>query len=323
MDALAPTRIPRAAHAPAAAGRLARAVRALATAAALGALALAPAGCRKPRYDTGTPAAAIDAMAQMVRDGRPELLAGMLEIEARDVTFADGVTEASAIADVKGKAGEMIAQLWRVSAKVRARYPREVEKELAAGGTWATRGGFGDAFTAVVSDPFGWLDANRARLEAEDLGDGTATFMLDGKPVLGGTLGLRETPDGWRVTLPEQLIRASGYFPDTREEWAVVASMMLAVENALRDFEDELDRGDFPSLGAAGERAGRLVAESAAAQAIIFAMMQRNDPSGAPGAAKPAGFSIKAGGTEIPVGTTGDPDRDLGMAGDAMRRRAE
>jgi hypothetical protein len=85
----------------------------LAVAAALVAVAAAG-GCRKPRYDTSSPSAAIDAMTRMVKDGRPELLPTMLFVEARDVTFPDGVTEASAIEDVKGKAGEMLAQLWRV-----------------------------------------------------------------------------------------------------------------------------------------------------------------------------------------------------------------
>jgi hypothetical protein len=27
-------------------------------------------GCKKPRYDSSTPALAVDAMAQMVKDGR-------------------------------------------------------------------------------------------------------------------------------------------------------------------------------------------------------------------------------------------------------------
>ena len=307
--------------------RLARAARAAAVLAALAVPALGLQACRKPRYDTSTPAAALDAMAQMVKDGRPELLPTMVDVEARDIAFDDGVTEASAIEDVKRKAGDMLAQLWRVSLKIKKRYPAEVDKEIAKGGTWANRGGFGDVFTAVVSDPFGWLDANRSRLTAEDLGDGTAAFELDGKPVLGGTLAMRETDAGWRVSVPVELIRSSGYFPDTREEWAVLAYMMLAVENALGDFEAELDSGKFARLSDAGERAGRLIAESAVAQAVIFAMMQQNDPAkkGAAGAAgaAPGGFTIKAGNAEIPVGSTGDVNRDLGNAGDIMRRQAE
>ena len=41
--------------------------------------------------------------------------------------------------------------------------------------------------------------------------------------------------------------------------------MMLAVENALTDFEAELDGGSFRSLRDASERAGRLVEEATTA----------------------------------------------------------
>ena len=281
---------------------------------------LALGGCRRaPRYDTSTPAKAVDAMAQMVKDGRPELLTTLIDIEARDVTFPDGVTEASAIGDVKKKTGDMLAQLWRVSVKLKKRFPKDVDAELAKGGSWASRSGFGDVFTAVLSDPFGWLDANRSRLAVDDLGDGTAAFSVDGKPVLGGTLSMRETKDGWRVAIPTELIRSTGYFPDTREEWAVLAYLMIAVENALGDFEHELDAGKFRNLGMASERAGRMIAESAAAQALIFAMMQQKD-----GAGKPAGpIEVKVGGADVRIGSGGKVEQDLGNAGDIMRRQAE
>jgi hypothetical protein len=295
-----------------------------AAAAAVLALAagLSAGGCRKPRYDTSTPESAVDAMAQMVKDGRVEMLPSMLFVEARDVTFADGVTEASAIEDVNGKAGEMLARLWRVSNKLKGRFPADVDRELAKGGSWATRSGFGDVFTAVMADPFGWLDANRSRLAVEDLGDGTASFEVDGKPAFGGAISMRETPDGWRVAVPIELARSSGYFPDTREEWAVLAYMMLAVENALVDFEGELDTGKFRDLRAASERAGRMVSESAAAQAIIFAMMQRNDPA-APGDAAKAPLEVQAGKVNVRVGGDAPLEKDLGRAGDLMRQQAE
>ena len=300
---------------------------ALATAVALAlAASLALGGCRKPRYDTSTPEAAVDSMARMVKEGRVEMLPTMLFVEARDVEFADGVTEASAIEDVKGKAGDMLARLWRVSTKLKKRYPADVDRELAKGGSWATRSGFGDVFTAVMADPFGWLDANRSRLEVEDLGDGTASFEIDGKPALGGALSMRETPEGWRVAVPIELARSSGYFPDTREEWAVLAYMMLAVENALIDFERELDSGKFRDLRAASERAGRMVSESAAAQAIIFAMMQQNDPAKAGDAAaagKGGALEVNAGKVNVRIGGDAPVEEDLGRAGDLMRQQAE
>lgn len=275
----------------------------------LAALALVAAGgCRKPKYDTSTPQKAVEAMESMVRDGRPELLPSLLYLEPRDVTYDDGVTEASAIEEVKRKAGDMLGQLWRVSLKIKRRYPQDVDALLAQGGTWASGQGGGDIVAKVMADPFGWLDANRARLEVEDLGDGTAAFNVDGKPILGGVLTMVETKDGWRVTFPAQLVRQSIYFPDTREEWAVAAFLMLAVENALTDFENEIDSGKYPTLQAAGERAGRLVAESAGAQAIIFVMMQRNQPGKEP---------PKESAVGVPM------ERFMGQAGNQMRRRAE
>lgn len=283
---------------------------------------LAVGGCKKPRYDSSTPEQAVDSMAQMVKDGRPELLPTMLDIEARDVTFPDGVTEASAINDVKKKTGDMLAQLWRVSQKLKTKYPKDVDKELAKGGSWASRNGFGDVFTAVMADPFGWLDSNRSRLVVDDLGDGTAAFSIDGKQVLGGTLAMRETADGWRISIPVNLIRGSGYFPETREEWAVLAYMMMAVENALGDFENELDTGKFKNLSAASERAGRMIAESAAAQGIIFAMMKQNGGNGKDNAPQGA-IELKVGGSEVRIGSTGDVQKDLGQAGDMMRKQAE
>ena len=90
------------------------------------ALCLAVTGCKKPKYDTSTPDLAIDAMARMLKDGRPELLPTMVDIEARDITFPDGVTEASAIEDVKRKTGDMLAQLWRVSKKLKTWFPADV-----------------------------------------------------------------------------------------------------------------------------------------------------------------------------------------------------
>src|SRR5262245_52707312 len=60
-------------------------------------------GCSKPEYDTSTPDAALDSMYRMIADGRPELLGTLVYIPARDITFDDGVTEASAILNVTEK----------------------------------------------------------------------------------------------------------------------------------------------------------------------------------------------------------------------------
>ena len=78
--------------------------------------------------------------------------------------------------------------------------------------------------------------------------------------------------------MPVEVLRSSQYWPDTRHEWAVLASMMLAVENSLIDFEAEIDDGRIRSLREAGERVGRLVGE----QSVIYAMMKRDQAASAP-----------------------------------------
>lgn len=242
--------------------------------------AVAAAGCSRKNvgdYDTGSPDAALEAIRMMVRDGRVDLLPQMIDLEARDVTFEDGVTEASAIADVKGKAGEMLARLWRVSTRIRERWPAQVEREIRRAADGAD---VEDTVARILVDPFAALDSQRDRLTVEDLGDGTAALLWDDEPLLEGFVSMHETPKGWRVVLRTDALRAHRYWPDTRHEWAVIASMMLAIENSLKDFERELDQGRFRDLPAASARVGRLVGESVAVQAVIYSMMKR-EPSGA------------------------------------------
>lgn len=213
----------------------------------------------------------------MIEDGRPDLIPRLIHLEPRDIRYEDGVTEASAIEDVKRKTGEMLGQLWRVAGKLQERFPTEVSKESKLATAAASSGGgrFGPLARRLLTDPMGLLDEQMLRFEVTDLGDGTAAITIDDEPAFGGTVAMVETSDGWRFTVPVQLARGSGMWPDTRHEWAVVASMMLGIENSLKDFERELDRGKFDSLREASERAGRIVGESVVAQSVIYAYMKR------------------------------------------------
>jgi hypothetical protein len=249
--------------------------------------------CRRPVYDTSTPEAALDAAVEMVRGGDARSLPGLIEIPARDVTFDDGVTEASAIAEVKAKAGDMLMRLLRVAATLQRKFPGEVEREVKAV-TGGKAKGARDLAIAFVADPSAWLAAQRPRLAATDLGDGSAALTFDGEPILAGALTLVETGDGWRFRVPMELARESPYWPDTRHEWSVIASMMLAVEHALEDFERDLDLGRITSLSMASSRVGRLVGESVAVQSVIYASMKRPEAAAPPGDS-PSPGSVSAG----------------------------
>jgi hypothetical protein len=200
-------------------------------------------GCADPTYDTSTPEALLDSMQQAVKDGRYEDLPRFIEIAARDIQFEDGVTEESAIGDVKGKLSDMLGQLGRVSRKMKPL----VEK-----------------------------DSKKAKTQL-DLGDGTAALSYDGDPIAGGFVALVETGDGWRVTVPIELVQSNEYWPQTRHEWAVIASLMLSLENSLNMFEEELDAGKFKTMDQASERVGRLLGESVIVQSVIYASMKGKD----------------------------------------------
>ena len=79
------------------------------------------------------------------------------------------------------------------------------------------------------------------------------------------------------MTVPLELVQSNEYWPQTRHEWAVLASLLLGVENSLTMFEKELDQGKFKTLDQASERVGRLLGESVIVQSVIYAMMKRDD----------------------------------------------
>lgn len=249
-------------------------------------------GC-EPNLETGTPEATLDTALRLVEEGRIGRLPGLIHLEARPIVYADGVTEASAIEDVRGKLSDMLEQLARVSGKLRDRFPGDFSAESDALDSIAERAGefgdFGGMVSEVLVDPFGFLREQRDRLEAFDLGDGTAAISIDDEPVVGGFVSMVETDEGWRFTVPVEIARASEWWPDSRHEWAVIASMMLAVENALADFEREIDEDGFRDLDHAGERAGRLLGESVVVQSIIYASMKESDEGADRGSLSPSG----------------------------------
>jgi hypothetical protein len=240
------------------------------------------AGCGAPEYDLSTPDAAIDSLHEMIVGDHAEAMTQLIHIPAReDIVFDDGVTEASAIEEVRLKAGEMLGQLFRVARKLRERFPDEVADEATTAADVEQSPGVGPWVARFLTNPFGLLEEQRQRLTAEDLGDGTAAMLVDGEPMSGIPLRLVDVDGAWRIELPIELL--DDYRPNTRHEWSVVASMLLSIENTLDQFEDELDAGGFRSLTAAGERAGRMIGESIVAQGLIYRMMKRHaDAESAP-----------------------------------------
>ena len=230
-------------------------------------------------YDTSTPEAVVVTAQKMVRNGDASRLPELIHIDARDIQYEDGVTEASAIAEVKGKLSELLGRMWTVGETLQARFPGETLDSLdeaVAMVNDATERDWTDAVGRVLSDPFDFIEKSQERLEIIDLGDGTAAVLWDDEPAFGGFVAMIEVDGGWRIGIPIELVRDTDYWPQTRWEWSVVASMLLSIENALEDFETMVERDRFKTLSQASAYAGRLLGESVIVQGVIYGMMKRD-----------------------------------------------
>ncbi|MAD19297.1 MAG: hypothetical protein CMJ52_03635 [Planctomycetaceae bacterium] len=237
------------------------------------------AGCGGSDYDTPTPESVLVVAGSMVENGDAHRLPSLIEIAPRDIEFEDGVTEASAIAEVKAKLAELLGRLWLVGEELQRQFPEEtlgtLDEAVDLVGD-VTDEDWTDVVGGLLADPFAFLEVQEDRVEILDLGDGTAAVLWDDEPALGGFVAMLETDDGWKVGIPIELVQESDYWPQTRWEWSVVASMLLGIENSLGDFEQEVRSGRFKSLSMAAERAGRIVGESVVVQGVIYAMMKRD-----------------------------------------------
>ncbi|MBC03111.1 MAG: hypothetical protein CMJ34_07390 [Phycisphaerae bacterium] len=237
------------------------------------------AGCGSEDYDTSTPEAVLASARAMVENGDANRLPELIHFEARDIEFDDGVTEASAIEEVKAKLSELMGRLWVIGEELQARFPDESLDTLDEAVTMVESEGGGDwtdIVGQILTSPYEFLDEGEGRIEILDLGDGTAAVLWDDEPALGGFIAMLETDDGWRASVPIELVRDTEYWPQTRWEWSVVASMLLSIENALEDFENDVRSDRFRTLSQAAASAGRIVGESAVVQGIIYGMMKRD-----------------------------------------------
>ena len=83
------------------------------------------AGCGGSEYDTPTPESVMVVAGTMVENGDADQLPSLIEIAPRDIEFEDGVTEASAIAEVKEKLSELLGRLWLVGEELQRQFPDE------------------------------------------------------------------------------------------------------------------------------------------------------------------------------------------------------
>lgn len=128
---------------------------------------------------------------------------------------------------------------------------------------------FKDASLQLLSDPFGWLQENQARLGVAEVDDETAVLTFDKQPLLGGVAQMKMSGGRWWLVLPLQLPGVAQFAPQTRNEWSIIASLIRVVDKALQELTDDIDSGKAARL----EDVPRLAGEKAFIPAAIVMVM--------------------------------------------------
>lgn len=234
----------------------------------------------RTEYSQATPEEVLKSAINMVKDGNATRLS--------DLMYADNVEYRSTLT----RLGKLCGTLQDLGKSINERFPAEVarmrddlksktegsEATIVAALTEGSRSGtirieppknaaeqrqredsFQAFFANVFADPFGWLAEGAAKLATEKTADDTAVVKYDGEPLLGGLITLKEIDGRWWIVLPLNLPGVNQYAPQTRNEWAIVASLLKAIDSALGELRDDVKAGKVHKVDdlaqAAGEKA--------------------------------------------------------------------
>lgn len=220
-------------------------------------------------YDQSTPDAVLVSALQMVEDGEVRRLTDLIHADNDEMRA------------VLNRAGSLLQSLHTLAEAIQQRFPDEVaemqaraEEQARTGGVrslfagapraqrsagggppWSVQGG-GGFLQPLLADPFAWIERNRTRMTVIQTADNTAAIMVDGKPAFGLGLTMRLEDGRWQVMLPLRLPFISRYMPQTREEWAILASLVEVIDNAVAELAVDVRAGRCRNIEAVAELAG-------------------------------------------------------------------
>lgn len=235
---------------------------------------------REVSYKQETPAEVIASAMEMIKTGRADKLPTLVYADSPEMR------------GVLNRLGGLFGAMQELAGAMAQRFPAEIakykaeakdavtgEKGLLAleamrrgprggrgpaggadGGTAEERANPQDAFqqtaARLLADPFGWIEANAARLTTVELTDDTAAVLFDGEPVPPLGLTLRKANGKWYVVLPTGIPGAERVLPQTASEWKIIASLVKVADNAVRDLAVELREGKIARLEQLAEKVG-------------------------------------------------------------------
>ena len=227
---------------------------------ALGVELSRPQSLSRADYPQSTPDEVIASAFAMIEDARPHQLTDLIHADSDDMRA------------VLNRLGRLFKTLEDLAVAANNAFPKEVA-ELKAQAEQQQGGGIFAALTnpprdsaeqreqtnlvaRILADPFGWLQRARDRITTIQTADNIAAVMIDGKPAFGLGLTMRLEDDRWQVMLPLRLPFISRYMPQTREEWAILASLVEVIDSAVDELAGDVRAGRCRDIEAVAELAG-------------------------------------------------------------------
>jgi hypothetical protein len=111
--------------------------------------------------------------------------------------------------------------------------------------------------TAILADPYGWMDRNADRLGAMLLSEDLAVLTIDGQPALQ-PIGVPLRRDGgkWYFALPMNVPGVSRAMPRTDAEWAIIGYAMRTLDRAVGELTEDVRSGRIGSIKALQDELG-------------------------------------------------------------------
>lgn len=218
----------------------------------------------KKNYPQSSPDDVIKAAVAMVKNGETARLPNLIYAEGPEMRF------------VLNQLGKLLQSMQELSKAAAVQFPDEFAKlqadALAAAADpknkslltqvmvgldgpsqGSTRQPSADdvraAFSALLADPYGWIERNSSRLTTLKTSDETASVLFDGEPAIPVVgLPLKMDKGRWYVYLPVTTPPLSNVMPRSRQQWSILASVIKVVDNAVIDLTADVQRGNVASL---------------------------------------------------------------------------
>lgn len=224
-------------------------------------------GCsRKRDYSQATPDDTIKSAIEMVKAGDTRRLTELIHAEGPEMRA------------VLNRLGVLLGNMQKLSVASAKKFPADFQKlqdDAAAaaadpknkslvGQIMVSMGSFEpsqsrsrqpnaddlrNAFSALLADPYGWLERNASRLSTIKTADDAASVMFDGEPAIP-VVGLPMKRDNgrWFIVLPITMPPISNVMPKTKDQWSILGSVLHVTDNAVRQLTDDVDAGRVVGL---------------------------------------------------------------------------